>query len=82
VLYSRPTVSAEGHRGGGGADHCWRQWLVWFFWRRRVKINGGMGPKDEPAGVCGPMDTGPTQRKIKRNGIGPLGMVGQKQRNE
>jgi hypothetical protein len=39
-------------------------------------------PKDGPAELCGPMATGPTQRKIKRNGIGPLGMVGRKQRNE
>jgi hypothetical protein len=40
------------------------------------------GPKDGSAGLCGPMATGPTQRKIQRNGIGLLGMVGRKQRNE
>jgi hypothetical protein len=34
------------------------------------------GPKDGPTGLCGPMATGLTQRKIKRNGIGPLRMVG------
>jgi hypothetical protein len=28
------------------------------------------------------MATRPTQRKIQRNKIGPLGMVGRKQRNE
>jgi hypothetical protein len=40
------------------------------------------GTKDGPAVLCGPMATRPTQRKIKRNRIGPLGMVGRKQRNE
>jgi hypothetical protein len=60
----------------GAAAAC----LVWL--EEEGEDRWWAGPKDGSARLCGPMATRPTQRKIQRNKIGPLGMVGRKQRNE